>query len=808
MKKTLLIITIIALVLAGVSESLTAKSKKPVQSKSVKESKIFPDEYSELDEVPVPTGTKDKAVLKTLEQSRQKYLQALLLIEKKDTVNASKYFEEAIKILNKLVNYPGIEQNDDFSDLAQSIIEDYESFVQSIDNLDENSSLFIIRDKLLQEVESGKTTKPSPKIQTITLTKDTTAAQKDIVKAEGDTFQIPMDDNEFVQKNITFLTTGKPRKVYQKWYERTTKWFPLFKQVAREEGLPEEIIYLAMIESGLNTGAVSRAKAVGMWQFIRSTGELYGLNKNGSVWIDERRDPEKATRAALKHLKDLYNELGHWHLALAAYNCGAGGVKRAINRSKLENPDFWALRPFLPKETRNYVPQFIAAAKITMNPDKYGFRKSDMQFLDEYKYDSYKIKEPVSIKALAKCAGISPEEFQAYNPELISSCTPPDIDEYTIKLPVGTKPAFIATFATLTPEEKLPWVEHPIEKGETIASLSDFYGVSEQQITSANGLSSSRTKLKPGNFIKIPIDLKDYLALKEKQEKIKTSENEGVESNQTKTDVAIVQAVPAPANFVTHTVADGENLNTISQRYGVRLSDLRNLNNIPYDTENIEAGTVLKIASNTSTEPKQTLSAETPKKTNAPLVVRHKVREGETLAQIADDYDVSIESIKSVNRIKKNLIAGQTLKIETTSAVRAKYAERNLQVPKRDKQLTETTVEKKLSHKVKKGENLSMIAAKYGVTESQLQKWNPKTISGTKILSGTKIKVYQETTSKGSATANTKKVNKLPKYYSVKGGDNLSKIADKFGVSVKSLKKANKGVTNQNLKKGQKLRIQ
>ena len=800
MKKIFYLLIAAVLCFNGFTDYSFAKNNK-VAPKQSKELSVFPDEYSELDEVPLPSKTKDKVVLKNLEESRQKYLQALIFIEKSDTTNAAKNFEEAINILNKLVNYPGIEQNDDFTDLAQSIIEDYESFIQSIDNLNENSSLFIIRDKLLQEVESSKNVK-APLIQPLTIVQDTISTTPIVEKVMEQTFQIPLVTNDLVQKNITFLTTGKPRKVYQKWYERSSKWFPMIKQVVKEEGVPEEIMYLAMIESGLNPLAVSKAKAVGMLQLIRSTGEQYGLNANSSVWLDERRDPEKSTKAAIKHLKDLYNDLGDWHLALAAYNCGAGGVKRAIRKSNLDKPDFWQLRPFLPKETRNYVPQYIAAAQISLDPEKYGFKKSDMQFMDEYKYETYGIKEPVSLKALAKCANISLEELQALNPELICSCTPPDAQEYKLKIPVGVKQSFIATYATLTPEEKQPWVSHTVQKGESVQSISEVYGISEKLILSANDMTSAKIKLRKGTVVKIPIDQADYLALKEKQEK---KASEAIAGDDNEEEPPPVTSVTQKKEYIMHTVSEGETVDLIAQRYGIRPSDLRNLNNIPYDSSNVEVGKTLKIAASIPSEVKaQSVAVNT----SSPTIVRHKVRSGETLAQIADDYNVSIESIKSLNKIEKNIYSGQSLKIQTGKTLAAKKIEKATYAVKQEKKYSEPVSQKKVNHKVKKGENLSMIAARYGVTEAQIKKWNPKAVSGSKVLYGTKLKVYQEEVSKGSSSSSSKKVNKLPKIYVVKKGDNLREIADKFGVSVKALKKSNKNLTDKSLQKGQKIKIQ
>lgn len=800
MKMLIFVIVLFLPLNLGLTDDLFSKS---TEKKIKKEVTIFPDEYSDLDDVPTPKSTKDENILKTLERARQRYLQALILIEKGDTTGAAKYFEIAINILNPLVSYPGIDKNDDFTDLTQSIIEDYESFVQSIDNLDENSSLFIIRDKLFEKIESPKatTTTIQPPIEIKKQTQEIT--KKDTVDFANN-FTIPLVDNEYVQKNITFLTQDKVGKRFIKnSLERSTKWFPMFKRIAKEEDVPEEIIYLAMIESALNPNAVSRAKAVGMWQFIRSTGEMYGLNTNSSVWVDERRDPEKSTRAAMKHLKDLYNELGDWHLALAAYNCGINGVKRAIAKSKFENPNFWEIREFLPKETRNYVPFYIATAKVSMNLADYGLSSKEFNFLDEYKYDTYTLNEPISLKALAKCSGTTLEHLQNLNPELLMTTTPPDIPTYTIKIPYGSRELFAANLSTLTPEEKKPWIVHKVAKKETIGTIAKYYGIPEKVILSANNLTNDRSKLKLGTTLLIPVDAREFeetlLASNQSDSDQQITINK---ENESQTSISTDKE-----NYIIHNVNNGENLYTIAQKYGVRLSDLRILNNIPYDQDNIEPGTTIKISRNVST----TEAAKEPaiKKLNSPVIIRHNVRNGETLAQIADDYNVSVESIKKLNNLKDNKIIGNSLKIILNPS-----QSQNKKLLTSDEQSSTTnkksnvTGKKKISYKVKKGDNLSNIAAKFGITESQLKSWNTQKIKGNTIFSNTYLTIYQENLSSGSSAPTSKGVKKVPKYYTVKRGDTISQIANRFGVSASSIKSKNKNLTDKNLKSGQKIRIQ
>ncbi len=252
------------------------------------------------------------------------------------------------------------------------------------------------------------------------------------------TFDMPIQVNKEVRNYIYYFSTDR-KEIFSRYLSRSTRYLPMIKKVFAEYGLPEDLAYLALIESGYSNKARSSANAVGMWQFIRGTAVRYGLTVNDT--IDERRDPEKATHAAAKYLLDLYKQFGSWYLAAASYNCGEGRVQREMDRNgNMKN--FWDLSSnySLPTETKNYVPQMIAATIIAKNPEKYGFKRIPYQ--PPLKYDVVKVTEPTSLRAAAVAATTSYEEICALNPELLRDATPSGYSAYLLKIPPGKKEAF------------------------------------------------------------------------------------------------------------------------------------------------------------------------------------------------------------------------------------------------------------------------------------------------------------------------------------------------------------------------------
>lgn len=737
--------------------------------------RLYPDEYSELDELPADRNATDnninQNIISTLERSRLNFIQAQKMIANGDTAVALKYYDESLQTLYSLLNYPNIENNEDFTDLALTIVEDYESILYTLSKVDEDAPFFVIRNMIEKELENVPET-VDPVIIPLE-TKETAQAGSDAIEQSKE-YTIPMPDNQYVQKSIeTFTKHTWSKKWINQCLTRMPKWFPMIKRIIEEENMPPELAYLSVVESGLNPTVVSRAKAVGLWQFMSSTGKMYNLNSEPSIWVDERRNPEKATRAAMRHLRDLYYRFGDWHLAMAAYNCGEGCVSRRVKRSNKDNPDFWDVRKMLPKETRWYVPKFIAITRILEDPEKYGFSLDTLQLLEEYEYETITLTEPVNLKALAKCVNIELEDIQELNTELTRLSTPPNLESYELRIPVGTKQMFVTNFAALTSEEKRPWVIHNVKRRETLSSISRKYGTDVEDLVSLNKLTSVKSKLRRGQDLIIPIDAEEYAKMN---------------------SVSGSGSYAGINGDLVHTVRRGESLGSISRKYGIRIAEIRNLNNIPYSSDRIHIGQRLLIA-------KQVEKKEKPKiaMLERPKIVKHKVKSGETLAKIADMYDVSVSSIKTLNRLKgTKIINGQALKIQTMYDKKPPSIAVKNSTPKSDA----------VTHKVRRGETIGTIAARYGVTEKQLRAWNSGKIRGNTIYTGSRLKIYDSGNSKGSYSADNRTVKTSAKYYNIRRGDTLHKIAKKFGVSVNSIMAKNKSLSEKRLQVGRKIRIQ
>lgn len=301
---------------------------------------------------------------------------------------------------------------------------------------------------------------------------------------------------DFVDRYQTSL-----REYMQRALDRGSKYLPRVARILVEEGVPTELAYLPIVESGYSIHAVSRAGAVGPWQFIRGTGQRYGLRIDG--YVDERRDPEKATRAAARYLRDLYERFGDWHLALAGYNSGEGNIQRIQEWKGCE--DFWEMsdRGYLPNETSEFVPRFLAAVEVAMAAKYYGF---EVPKAAPPRFDTIEVTRPISLKAVARLSGSDEETIRELNPALNRGVVPPQ--GYDIRLPKGTRAQFELALASyrepatvaLRPRAAR---SHRVQRGDTLANIAERYGVTIQALRQVNGM-RSRSVIKIGENLRIP----------------------------------------------------------------------------------------------------------------------------------------------------------------------------------------------------------------------------------------------------------------------------------------------------------------
>jgi len=307
----------------------------------------------------------------------------------------------------------------------------------------------------------------------------TAKAEADLKNTRSD---LPLMINEYVAGYINYFSTHG-RGVFEGAWVRSGRYREMILRIFREEGIPQDLIYLAQAESGFKPLALSRARARGMWQFMASRGVGYGLRR--SWWVDDRQDPEKATRAAARHLKDLYNQFGDWYLAMAAYNSGPGNVQQAVRRTGYA--DFWELykRNVLPAETKNYVPIILAMTIMSKNPAQYGL--DAIQPDPPMKYDVVKVNYPVDLRLVAECVDVPIEQMVDLNPSLLRRTTPKD-QPFDLRLPEGTKDKYEEAIATIPVEKRVAWRYYKVQPGDTLAGVARKYRTTERAIAQANTL--------------------------------------------------------------------------------------------------------------------------------------------------------------------------------------------------------------------------------------------------------------------------------------------------------------------------------
>ena len=420
-----------------------------------------------------------------LTESKLFYADAIMSDLQGDSLNALYYFDNLFKALAQLEemskNVPEIAQLE-YQKMLSASIEYYDNKVISIDHSQSGFSTAVFKDKLEDYIYSQSLDEIFDIKETVEI-------------IEG---HVPITYNKKVESIIKYYKNqGKPH--IQKWLNREDKFKEIILPILKEENVPPELFYVAMVESGLKPDATSYAAAVGPWQFIASTAKIFGLNK--TYYIDERRDFEKSTRAACKYLKNLYEEFDDWYLAFAAYNCGETRLRKHIKYFKTNN--FWELTN-LPKETQSYIPSILAIIFISKEPEKYGFKVYPEE---SFKWNIVEIKKSVTINDIAKCSKIDKKILQQYNPELVHDFIPVKKNsQYIFRMPISCSEDFDSLFALIedTRLDQVYVINHKVRRGESLWYLARKNGTTITAICELNNLDRNKP-LRIGKTIKIPV---------------------------------------------------------------------------------------------------------------------------------------------------------------------------------------------------------------------------------------------------------------------------------------------------------------
>ncbi len=454
-------------------------------------------------------------------------------------------------------------------------------------------------------------------------------AEEELIKVRHD---LPLTVNASVLQYLSYFTTTRGRATVEHGLERAGRYNTMIRRVLREEGVPQDLIYLAQAESAFQPMAVSRAGARGIWQFMPFRGQEYDLDR--TYWVDERSDPEKATRAAARHMRDLYDMFGDWYLVMAAYNSGPMNVVRAIERTGYA--DFWQLQKLhaLPKQTQNYVPIIIALALVAKDPSLYGVH---VQAEKPVLADTVRPGHPISLHLAADASGADLDDLRMLNPELLRNITPND-SSFELKLPAGLAPKFQENIQRVPTDKWASWRLHAVESGETLSDVARRYHVTVPAIQNANHLEPHAT-LPAGFLLNVP--------------------------------------TPPPAvRLVSYRVKRGDTLEGIAERYDVTVAQLKRWNNI--HGASVARGARLRIYAGGDPVTSSRGKAKSAQATGSPAVenvstgnapkgaLQHHVKPGETLYSIARAYRTTVSALRASNPFlgDRQLEAGDVLTIQ------------------------------------------------------------------------------------------------------------------------------------------------
>jgi len=479
----------------------------------------------------------------------------------------------------------------------------------------------------------------------------------------GAVFDFPIDLNDKVLAWVHLFTTSK-RGFMERTLTRATAYLPMVRQIFAEERIPTDLAYLAVIESGFINSANSYAKAVGMWQFMRATGRIYGLG--GNAWVEERRDPVKATRAAARYLRRLYETSGDWYLALVGYNAGPMTTERAI--INLGTRNFWDMHRsrWLRTQTKNYVPELCAAILVGRFPERYGLKVDQLK---PYAYETVDVDRMTSLLVLARYAGTDAEALRELNPELLRGTTPPG--RYALRVPPGLSGVTARALARIPADARLDFKAYKVRKGETVAKVAAKFHLAAEDLLAANNLTAAQWR--PGKTIKVPpppstaIDERDLRARTERAP-LREQPLDALPAIPAATTLEPAKEdAAAPAAAATGTPApEGA---APAPRTGTPAPDPEP------SAARTEPPALVAEPPVLRTDPPMLRPAPRPapvakapaakKKAPEPKLATHLVKRGETLFAIAERYGVDVKDLKKWNKVKGNkIVPGQRLRLQ------------------------------------------------------------------------------------------------------------------------------------------------
>ncbi len=557
-----------------------------------------------------------------------------------------------------------------------------------------------IQDQLAAEEVPGAEPGLKAQEEVVTISGDELRAEAERVRAaeQGASYDFPIDLNDKVLTWVSLFTTTK-RGFMENALGRASQYMPMIRQVFAEEGVPADLAYLAVIESGFRNEAKSRANAVGMWQFIRSTGRIYGLN--GNAWLEERRDPIKATRASARYLKRLYEITGDWYLAASSYNAGPLTLERAIQNVGTRN--FWDLARsrWLRTETKNYIPELCAAILVGRNPERYGLR---IVPLVPYTYETVTVSSMTSLTVLARCAGTDAATLKLLNPELLRGSTPPGT--YQLRVPPGKAMDCLRQLARMPAGKRLDFQGYTVRKGDTLAKVAKRFKLAPEDLLAANELTAKQ--FKPGQRLLVPPP--SVLALEERDIAPRVGATKALGDRPLPSLPAMPKDFAAPAEAgIPVAVAD--------KVAGALPTRAAPANPVPVLTSEPVHPANTPLPS--SSQPLVVLPSTKAEAPGSPVIL---AKPGDTLAKLARAHQVPLGELLRLNpEARKTLHPGDKVLLPGSSTRERRPA---------------PSVR---SHRVQKGENLASIARKYGVEQGDLKAWNQ--LKGDRIQIGQRLRL-------------------------------------------------------------------